>query len=1423
MRLYLALLTTFLLGCDPQVTPLGKTAASRISDAKGGVEANDLTHLSWSADSTNVSDVYFAWESSKRSFLVKACQDEACSLACTPEIAVEATQTSLTIGEEGRYYACVAEPPRKGSDALYSASRRSILVDFTPPLLQGPSRLDVYESIQLSPRASDASKMKYRWSQKRGEGTILFSSDLGLETIARASQDGLYTVTFEATDEAGNRSSLDMDLAFDRTRPEIRFSQPNLATVITPSNRSAFPVSGSCAPVGMAISIEVTAGSDRVQKQTTCLASPAGSFAETLDLSGLTSSSVDFAATAYLAVGRTARVEQVGIANYGQDTAAPVLAFTSTPDPIVRPLDPQILSFTASDAGSGLDTLSYSFAADGTSFGAEIPLDRSSSALTWTVPSLEPSATQARIRLRAIDKMGNVSTLSSSPFQIIRTVTPVLNGSYASAGGAEGIGAAARFTEPIALATDGTYIYIADEGYVLRRLNPSTGEVRFIAGRFGRTGSTDGKGDKALLGSIHGMTVLGSSLYFMDSSYYLLKKVDINPSSPDFGLVTTVAGSGSSGYSNGIGGSASFRGAMGITHDGTYLYVADSQSNIIRRVDPLNGNVTLLAGGPGSAAFVDNADPLVARFNNPRGIVHIAGILYISEYNNADIRRLNLSTGAVTSVSGTSRIMGALDGTASTGGFRGLTGLTTDGAYLYAADMPANAIRRVSLADGSISTFSGQLNLAGYQEGIGSGALYNGPRGVIELNGYLYVSDTANNLIRRIDIASGQSSQVAGAPLGATGFDPQISASVSNAAKFEQPKGVATDDGIIYYVADAGAHVIRKIDLNANTVVTIAGTTYRSGNVDGIGTAASFNVPWGLLKEGNYLYISEQSGHRIRRMDLTTGQVTRIVGTGTAGGTNNVTGTSATINSPLQMVSDGTFLYVAEFGGHRVRKIEIGGTWPVTTLAGSGANGGADGNGTAAQFSSPASIALWGGDLLVGDNHRIRKVSLTSPYPVTTLAGGPTAGGLVDGIGAAATFNTIRCLYRNGTKLYINDISNQAIRMMDLGSNAVTTLVGTTQSQSVDPALPAHGRLTKLASPGCIEGFGNKLLITSNPLKILDLTTGFSKHYGTSTTNAFPSQGVNSGSIQFQVTGDLFNHVKFQNPYLYLIDSVNGVIKRANADGTGLMTVAGQAGDPGYVDAIGTAARIGYVTGATTDPNYLYFSDLSANVIRRMSLTDFTVDTLAGSVGVVGAVDGPLNTASFHMPWGLVIVGDQLYVADRSNYLIRKVSLTPATLGEVVTVAGRAGISGTATGAFELATFHRPQGITAIGRTLFVADTGTGLIRQLNLDTRLVTSPLSNGAQIFKEGFGSAASLHQPWDIASDGSQNLYVSDFQGGLRKIYLRDLQLQSFLGNGNSARDQAVMTVLTDPFAKILSIAVVPGLGLYLSSGGNIKWVH
>ena len=286
-------------------------------------------------------------------------------------------------------------------------------------------------------------------------------------------------------------------------------------------------------------------------------------------------------------------------------------------------------------------------------------------------------------------------------------------------------------------------------------------------------------------------------------------------------------------------------------------------------------------------------------------------------------------------------------------------------------------------------------------------------------------------------------------------------------ATFRQPQGLALHDGQLY-VADTGNHLVRRVNLAAQRVDTIAGTGVRARefNVPGYGQAAQLNSPWALHAEGQALYMAMAGMHQIWRLDLETTYIEPFAGTGREDLVDDVN-VDAAFGQPSGLSGDGHHLYVADTEVNAIRAVRLDPGGMTTTLAGGGlfTFGDRDGLGREARLQHPLGIAAADGGLVyVADtyNHKIKRLHISTGQ-LTTLAGTGMAGWR-DGAAEQAQFYEPGGLSAAAGQLYVADTNNHRVRVINLETNVVTTLPlsGLTPPKNVASAPSGDEDLTEV-------------------------------------------------------------------------------------------------------------------------------------------------------------------------------------------------------------------------------------------------------------------------------------------------------------------------------------------------------------------------
>ncbi len=396
------------------------------------------------------------------------------------------------------------------------------------------------------------------------------------------------------------------------------------------------------------------------------------------------------------------------------------------------------------------------------------------------------------------------------------------------------------------------------------------------------------------------------------------------------------------------------------------------------------------------------------------------------------------TTGGAGVLAGTSATTAYVDTTGTVGStyYYTVTAVNTSGESAASTEVSetfykllAGALQGKSLGlANTVSTFAGASGFSGIADGAGDAARFSLPQGMATDGNYLYVADYLNNAVRKIDPATQTVSIVAGSPTGASGYADGI----GTAALFFRPYDI-TSDGTSLYVTEFNGCMVRKIDIATATVSTFAGQSgVCSPSTDGIGSAAILAKPKGITTDGTNLYVTD--GVRVRKIDIATKTVSTFAGTGSAGHID-AAGTSASFNNLEGITTDGSSLYVVDWYYYDIRKIDIA-TAAVTSLAGNynavNSTTSADGTGVAATFNKPVGITTDGTNLYVTEygNHVVRKVDIASAT-VTTIAGSAGQSGVSDGVGSAARFSSPQGITTYCGKLFIGDRGNSSIRLIN--------------------------------------------------------------------------------------------------------------------------------------------------------------------------------------------------------------------------------------------------------------------------------------------------------------------------------------------------------------------------------------------------------
>ena len=742
----------------------------------------------------------------------------------------------------------------------------------------------------------------------------------------------------------------------------------------------------------------------------------------------------------------------------------------------------------------------------------------------------------------------------------------------------------------------------------------------------------------------------------------------------------------------------------------------------------------------------------------------------------------------------------------------------------------------------NVSTLAGS-GAAGWADGQGTAAVFNGPVGgfVDPATLSVFIGDYDNHRIRRIT-PGGLVSTLAGS--GSAAFANGLGA----AASFRQPYGVPVDTFGNVYVADAGNQRVRKIH-PTGLVSTIAGSG-AVGGANGIGAAAEFNTPSDIALEssGAVGYVVEQAGCRIRTLSLTSGVVSTLAGSGVAGYLDSANGLLAKFNNPTAAVlHPAGVLYVADGQfGFFIRRVDTAST-AVTTLAGSGAAGSANGVGTAASFNRPRGISLDAtlSTLFVSEvaGHCIRSISL-STLQVQTIAGSSSAS-FADGFGTSARFNSP--LFMANTPLgilYAVDHGNNRIRQLTCvpcpasyycasggpvlcpaghfcpfsSFNATACPAGAYSS-----AVGASSNATCLVCPAGAYCAAGATAPTLSPTGYYSATPGLATLAAATATPCSAPSGYGCAPGSTSPANSTLcapgSYCPGGSPALVLPCFPVSACSEAGLAAQppcywSLTLVAGSPYSIGASNGVGTAARFFIPKVATADFQTLYVADQGNNLVRAISPTG-TVTTLAGS-GAAAYADGVGTSAAFNgvsaLAWNPAT--SLLYAAGNMDFRIRTLTLS----GTVSTLAG-SGAQAAVNGIGAAASFVFPFGLCiSSSSVIFVADHGAHQIRSVTTGG-VVAAFAGSGAAAFADGTGAAASFRNPFDCAFDAFNTMYVADWQNHRVRVITPAGVVSTLAGSGTAAFSDGIGTLASfkEP-ASIATEAASGGAYVYVADTSN-----
>lgn len=527
---------------------------------------------------------------------------------------------------------------------------------------------------------------------------------------------------------------------------------------------------------------------------------------------------------------------------------------------------------------------------------------------------------------------------------------------------------------PEGVVFSGSRIYIADTGHdAIKYIDVNGGTVSTLT-----SGSHIDAPKKIAISDD------GNTLYVAAHLSHKLVSVSIST-----GAQTVVAGSGENRYEEGTGAGASFQNLWGVAFYGSSLYVSDGDGtdDRVRKIDLTTGTTSIFA-----------ADSNMITLNYPAGIAVYGSSVYVANSGLGTVRALNKTDGSDLGVYIGSDRFGNNDGRGTSAGIGrpyDIAMSSSSSDYMYLAEN--NKISRIQVSTGQRTGLWGN-SIDNYREETGDvGRASTISSIAVSSDGTtIYFADTWNNRIRKVDVATRTSSWISGTgSVNTTGSGNGYREGGADVAKFDNPRGIAlSNDGNYLYVSDTSNRRIRKVRISDGYTWHIAGSG-DEGFKDGGGSVARFNRPFDIAIDENdhYLYLADSYNHRIRKIDVTTGNVTTLAGAGRSGYRDG-NGIHSVFSVPEYVEYVDGYLYVSEAGGQKIRRINVS-TADVTTVASTGGGRGYhNGNKDQAEFNNPKGMEVIGNTMYVADtwNDVIRTVSLSGSSTTPTPDDPPAPG-----------------------------------------------------------------------------------------------------------------------------------------------------------------------------------------------------------------------------------------------------------------------------------------------------------------------------------------------------------------------------------------------------------------------------------------------
>lgn len=1005
----------------------------------------------------------------------------------------------------------------------------------------------------------------------------------------------------------------------------------------------------------------------------------------------------------------------------------------------------------------------------------------------------------------------------------------------------ESIQATATSMTPACIRFDatGSNMYIADQlTNRIRKVDMATGLITTVAGT-GTAGShTDGTvATSANLRTPRGIAIDATGNIYLSEAGTGSHIVSVVKTD---GKIYTIAGTGGTGAGSNTaaaGTTVALADPYFLSLDGNGdLLIADQTNNRVRKLNVVTGIIETIAGTGTSGETGDAGNATAATLTSPSSAyVDATGNIFICDGPGGRIRVMTTCSSPTVTATSPTVVLGNTSTITASG--------ATNYSWLPVSTLSASTGTSVTVTPTAVATAtysvvgvtSACINTVTTTVTTGNGVsnnmwLYAGSGGTvgdggaatsaqvlnsvdlaIDASGNKYIAQngTASHRIRKVT-TTGIITTIAGTGATAATAADGVSAAT---ATINAVQSLTVDASGNIYFAESGSGKIRKITAATGLLSTVAGGGGAGATADGLQATATSMSPYTVRLDatGSNLYFTCASTHRARKIDLGTGLVTTVAGTGTSGTfTNGTVATSAALNGPTGLAIDGSGnIYITQSGADKLMVVKADGK--IYNVAGTGIGGGNGNAGiaTSIQLNDPNHIAVDAdGNIVVADfgNNKIRKIypatgiyttfaNASGGTPETSAGGSPATASIVQGpmgVTIDADGNVFLCNKSSGYVKVVGNCTTPTVSA-SVGTNPITENTSTT--------LTATGTATSYSwSPanGLSATTGSSINVTGYVTTTYTLTgaTGFCSATTTATVTVNPapsltittlagggaSLGDSGPSTSSQVPNVIDVAVDgFGNRYVVQSNTANRIRKIA-PDGT-ITTVAGNGTAANSADgATAATASINHPVAVAVDASgNIYFAENLNGRVRKINVSTGLLSTVAG--GGSATTEGVAATTASVSPAGLRFdASGDLYIADGNR--IKKVNMTT---GVITTVAGSGSTAYNGEGlAATAANLNNPRGIAFDGSgNMYIAQTSGHRVSVLKTDGKIYTVAGDGTGGNNGDGIATAKRVNGPMYLTLDADGNLLVPEINSNrVRKIYVNAGMMTTYAGTGTAS---------------------------------------